>query len=667
VAIKILPEALAQDADRMARFHREAQVLASLNHPNIAVIHGVEERALILELVEGDTLAERIAAGPIPFEEALPIAKQIAEALEYAHERGVIHRDLKPANIKITPDGKVKVLDFGLAAVAQASAAGPADPLSSATLTMRATQIGVIMGTAAYMSPEQVSGKPVHKRADIWSFGVVLWEMLTGRQLFEGKTISHTLADVLRAGIDLGKLPKDTPAATRNLLRRCLDRDIRKRLRDIGEGRIILEEPMEEAAPAPAGTITPRGRAMLPWILAALATVVAAGIAWRATRPADRPLMWLSVDLGPDARAMRDFTAAISPDGTRLVFPIGDAALSGFDPGVRLSGEIFPAAVRIQSLNPYRGAFSTSASGALAYISGVEPSRGLVWVDRTGKELESYDLPGTYRNFRLSPDEKRLVIDRIVESNADIWVVAMVRHVPSRLTSDPATDNLSIWSPDGSRVLFPSNRSGAFDLYVKAASGTGEEQVLVKMGTPSGWATDWSRDGRFILYEIPGRDGGLDLWIAPQFGDRKPFPYLQSQFNEQSGRFSPDGHWIAYVSDESGQNEVYVQAFPLSGEKQQISSGGGTEPQWRADGSELFYVAGDRNLMAVPVKPGGTFQAGVSKALFPIPLSDVPSTRWTYAVSRDGRRVLMSKASDEMNPITVVLNWAAGLPPNLRN
>ena len=174
VAIKVLPQAFAQDADRMARFQREAQVLASLNHPNIAVIHGVEEHALILELVEGHTLAERIAAGPIPLEEVLPIAKQIAEALEYAHERGVVHRDLKPANIKITPDGKVKVLDFGLAAVAQASAAGPADPLSSPTLTMRATQMGVIMGTAASMSPEQAAGKPTDKRADIWSYGVLL-------------------------------------------------------------------------------------------------------------------------------------------------------------------------------------------------------------------------------------------------------------------------------------------------------------------------------------------------------------------------------------------------------------------------------------------------------------------------------------------------------------
>ena len=320
VAIKILPEALALDADRMARFQREAQVLASLNHPNIAVIHGVEERALILELVEGHTLAERIAASPIPLEEVVPIAKQIAEALEYAHERGVIHRDLKPANIKITPEGKAKVLDFGLAAVAQASAAGPADPLSSPTLTMRATQIGVIMGTAAYMSPEQASGKPVDKRADVWSFGVVVWEMLTGGRLFEGETISHTLADVLRAGIDLGKLPNDTPSAIRNLLRRCLDRDIRKRLRDIGEARIILEEPMEEAAPGAVPQTQKRAnRQWIPWTLFGIA-ILAGGLAYfgRETTQAG-PVTW-TIPPPPDTAFSGLGGPAVSPDGNCIAF-----------------------------------------------------------------------------------------------------------------------------------------------------------------------------------------------------------------------------------------------------------------------------------------------------------------------------------------------------------
>src|SRR5262245_25159184 len=197
VAIKILPESFASDPDRLARFTREAQVLASLNHPNIAAIYGVEERAIVMELVDGPTLAERIAQGPIAPEEALPIARQITEALEYAHERGIVHRDLKPANVKVTPEGRVKVLDFGLAK-ALAADAHAADPMSSPTITMRATVAGMIMGTAGYMSPEQAKGKPVDRRADIWAFGVLLVEMLTGNMMYTGETVSETLASVIK-------------------------------------------------------------------------------------------------------------------------------------------------------------------------------------------------------------------------------------------------------------------------------------------------------------------------------------------------------------------------------------------------------------------------------------------------------------------------------------
>ncbi|MDE3167926.1 MAG: protein kinase, partial [Acidobacteriota bacterium] len=313
VAIKILPDVFSQDPDRMSRFTREAQVLASFNHSNIAQIYGIEDRALVMELVEGPTLAERIGAGPIPIAEAVPIARQIAEALECAHERGVIHRDLKPANVKLTPEGQVKVLDFGLAAVAQPSAAGAAAPLSSPTLTMRATMAGVILGTAAYMSPEQASGKPVDRRADIWSFGVVLWEMLTGRRLFAGETVSHTLADVLRAEIDLAKLPPGTPPAVRELLRRCLDRDAKTRLRDIGEARVMLSRPMEEAAAA-----APRRSAPAPWIAAAAALLVAAGLAWVHFReaPAIAPLVRTEMALPP---GIAPRYGSLSPDGTRMV------------------------------------------------------------------------------------------------------------------------------------------------------------------------------------------------------------------------------------------------------------------------------------------------------------------------------------------------------------
>jgi serine/threonine-protein kinase len=268
VAIKLLPEAFAQEADRMARFEREAKVLASLNHPNIAAIYGVEERALVMELALGPTLAERIVAGPFPVDEALAVAKQIAEALEYAHEKGIIHRDLKPANVKVTADGHVKVLDFGLAK-ALSNEPHIDDPMSSPTLTMRATMAGMIMGTAAYMSPEQAKGKPVDRRADIWAFGVVLAEMLTGLQLYSGETISETLASVIKDIPDLTRLPEATPPAIRRMLRRCLEKDSRRRLQAIGEARFVLEEPEEEGplALSPA----PQRRRITPWLLAAAA------------------------------------------------------------------------------------------------------------------------------------------------------------------------------------------------------------------------------------------------------------------------------------------------------------------------------------------------------------------------------------------------------------
>jgi serine/threonine-protein kinase len=321
VAIKVLPDAFAQDADRMARFTREAQVLASLNHPNIAAIYGVEQRALVMELVPGQTLAERIAQGPMPVEEALPLAIQIAEALEYAHERGVIHRDLKPANIKITPADCVKVLDFGLAKAFSADVSQP-DPESSPTLTMRATVAGVILGTAAYMSPEQAKGKPVDRRADMWSFGVVLYEMLTGRPLYSGETVPETLVAVIKDTPDLTALPEQTPAAIRRVLRRCLEKDPRRRLQAIGEVRFMLGEPDEAAAPS---TTAPRRHALLPWVIAgalALPALTASWIAWRATRLQDRPMMRFVAELGPDAVAGTMTTVAISPDSSRIVFPI---------------------------------------------------------------------------------------------------------------------------------------------------------------------------------------------------------------------------------------------------------------------------------------------------------------------------------------------------------
>ncbi|MFN0171461.1 MAG: protein kinase domain-containing protein, partial [Bryobacteraceae bacterium] len=259
--------------DRMARFTREAKVLASLNHPHIAQIYGIEERALVMELVPGGTLKR-----PLPLETALRYAKQIAEALEAAHDKGIVHRDLKPANIMVTPEGVVKLLDFGLAAVALGALSPGSDPVNSPTLTGRPTEAGMILGTAAYMSPEQAAGQPVDKRADVWSFGVVLWEMLTGRRLFEGETVSVTLAAVLRGPIDFDGLPRQTPAAIRGLLRRCLDRNAKNRLRDIGEARVAIESAIAGETPLVEGAREGGRRPWLAWSVAGVAA--AAGIVW---------------------------------------------------------------------------------------------------------------------------------------------------------------------------------------------------------------------------------------------------------------------------------------------------------------------------------------------------------------------------------------------------
>jgi len=316
------------------------------------------------------------------------------------------------------------------------------------------------------------------------------------------------------------------------------------------------------------------------------------------------------------------------------------------------------------------GAFTASANGILAFRSGDEASaRELIWMDRTGKRLGTASgKPGDFRTISISPDEKTVALQiGDPTSHSDIWLQDLERGVLSRFTFGPGVSRNATWSPDGSRLIFALLASDAFsaDIYQKAAGGNGQEELLVHSGI-NGYPSDWSQDGKWIVYQQTVQKTGTDLWLLPLDGDRKPVPYLQTPFNEQNARFSPDGKWMAYQSNESGRFQIYVQSVPASGTKYQISASGGTGPQWRRDGKELFYISTDRKLMAVPMKLGATVEAGTPQALFPLP----PTGNNVYAPLRDGQRFLVTVAAGgdaaAIPATTVVTNWERSLAPQGR-
>ena len=506
VALKVILQEFAQDTQLMARFQREAQVLASFNHTNIASIYGLEDsggvRALVMELVEGPTLADRIKEGAIPLEEALPIAKQIAEALEYAHEHGIVHRDLKPANIKVTQDGKVKVLDFGLAKALQRDAA-PGDISNSPTLTFEATMAGIILGTAAYMSPEQAKGKAVDRRADIWSFGVVLFEILTGRQVFVGETATDIMAAVVRAEPDWSKLPKSLPRRVRELLQRCLVKDDKRRLRDIGEARLALEEAMN-AAPEAASAASPNlpWRA-LPWAIAAVAIAVAAWTFWHRTgsRAASEAVLHLEIGYPPNVEPIVALQGGfgVSPDGQSVT-------MVGVRDGVRrlyIRRLDRPEAAELSDTAGVNSAYFSPDSKSVAFVLG----SGLV----TRMSLADRQRAVLGRGADLESRVAWVSTDIVYDRGGALWIVPAKGGTPRQLTVLDAARREVLHSdlaalPGGRVVLFSSLTIDPGTERIEAVSLDGQKRTVVieHAVTPV-----WSPTGHLLF----GRDGAV--WAVP--------------------------------------------------------------------------------------------------------------------------------------------------------
>jgi Tol biopolymer transport system component len=627
VAIKVLPEAFARDHERLARFEREARTLAALNHPNIATIHGLEDttdvKALVMELVEGPTLADRIVRAPLPPVEALSIARQIVDALDAAHERGIVHRDLKPSNIKITPEGVVKVLDFGLAKAADHPA--NTDVTQSPTLTVAHTRDGVILGTAAYMSPEQARGALLDKRTDIWAFGCVLYEMLTGRAAFGRGTLSDTLVAILDREPDWTALPPGTASAVQSLIRRCLDKDQKRRLRDIGDARSELDAPSSAAA-TPAA---PPKQPLLPWLIAAASLIALAATGWA----------WWSTSRGQNTSAASAFS--------RIV-PITAGPAREFGPALSPDGKWV--------------AYVSNAGGSqnvwVKFLAGGEA------VNLTAAAGLDVSGSGAIGGLEVSPDGSRIAVAARPHGATTAFATYEIPAPlpgPPRALLDPGFLGMR-WSPDGTRMTFIRAGANAGDaIWVADGDGTNRREILpASGGAHMHWLT-WSRDG-FIYYMRPVTTGfnltPTEIYRVAASGGT-PEPVVRTLKRAMFPLLLPNGGLI-YSADATSV-ELGMWLRPAGGNAQRLTFGLGNyaEPRASADGRLLVATRYEMLQSLLRIETGGP-QAG---RITPLtdgfggdidPTSAPASPRIAFSSTRDGARHIWTANADgtDIRPLT---------------
>ncbi|HSE32060.1 MAG TPA: protein kinase [Pyrinomonadaceae bacterium] len=844
VAIKVLPSTFSSDADRLRRFELEVQASGKLNHPNILAVYDVETHDgapyVVYELLEGETLRERLRGGAMSTRKAVDFGLQIANGLAAAHAKGIVHRDLKPDNIFITNDGHLKILDFGLAKLVE--------PLSNVedqtdVLTRKVkTDPGAVMGTAGYMAPEQVRGRAVDHRTDIFSFGAVFYEMLSGRRAFHGDSAVETLNAILKEDPpDLsGTNPNIAPALER-VVSHCLEKNPDRRFQSATDVVFALESlsgvtsrqiqqtlgtnthiwtrerlvwlgvcalfaliisalivayfsrseanvrTVRLAFPVPEDVTLPTNVTLSPdgllvsfiarnhegkrelWVRSLDADKAqllagtegatspfwspdsrslgyfANGKLFKVDAPHGRPqflcdvredrggawnrdgvilfagpegLNRISAQGGPLTMATKvDSTEEAHrwpyflPDGNHFVF-LADAQTTE-NHHIRVgslnsqeSQILFGAVTRVAYAAPgyllyvNQGAlvarpfdvrtlkvsgdpitvvdhiaevgenhefdFSVSDNGMLAFQMGSHKSQ-LAWFDRQGKKLGTVGEPDSYAAITLSPDGHRASAGLFDADGrqSDVWLLDLSRDKKTRLTFNSQSDGDPIWSPDGKRIAFTSNRAGDghVHLYDTSTNATGDDQLLLT-GQADDIPTSWSHDGTSILFVRFKNEVPASVWILT-LSDRQAKPLLQSAaFDQAAAVFSPNGHFVAYTSNESGIFEVYVQPFPLSGSKWMISSGGGALPLWREDGKELFYVTEGGKVMSAEIKAENAFDNVVTKQLFQTDIKRAPG--YPYAVVPDGSRFLINTPADRNNPtpIIVMLNWSGALRQN---